>query len=189
MRKYEMRICKCGRIHMLDAKLVDSTCYSNEKNNMDIALICGGCGSVVIIGADYGIDMYIEPEEGSEPVMAYSCYSYSLDKDTVELNPEAFAKPTKIIYDKGYKVPMKSGDYADYYYNGNFTYTGYPDFWKIQRTDITVDEIMEFIDTWNKERTQVNMDCLISALPDDVLEDLSKYWIDAFNWKGTKYEK
>ena len=84
---------------------------------------------------------------------------------------------------------MKTGQYATDYFNGRFSDRWYTDFYKIQRTDITVKEIMDFIDEYNYNRTTVNMDRFINETPDDILAELSTYFIDGLDWKGTKFEK
>lgn len=83
---------------------------------------------------------------------------------------------------------MKTGQYATDFFNGRFSDRWYPDFYKIQRKDITVKEIMDFIDEYIHDRTTVNMDRFINETPDDILEELSGYWIEGLNWSGTKYE-
>ena len=40
-RKYDMRICKCGRIHMVDEDKLERAL----KNNKNLLLVCGGCGA------------------------------------------------------------------------------------------------------------------------------------------------
>ena len=83
---------------------------------------------------------------------------------------------------------MMTGMYATDYNNGRFSDRWYPDFYKIQRSDITVKEIMDFIDKYTNDRTTVNMNRFISETPEDMLEEISHYMIDGFNWKGTKWE-
>lgn len=94
----------------------------------------------------------------------------------------------EIIYSHGIKVPMMTGQYATDYYNGRFSDRWYPDFYKIQRNDITVKEIMDFIDEYTNDRTTVNMNRFIHETPEDILEEISHYSVDGFNWKGTKWE-
>ena len=48
---------------------------------------------------------------------------------------------------------------------------------------------MEFIEKYHKDRSTVNMNQLISSIPEDVLEELSNYWIEGLDWTGTKYQK
>jgi arsenate reductase-like glutaredoxin family protein len=57
------------------------------------------------------------------------------------------------------------------------------------RADDTMDEVKQFIKDYNHDRTTVNMERFTRETPDEILEELSNYWIKAFNWKGTKYEK
>lgn len=184
--KYEINICSCGRIHALDAKKVSKAIDKNKN----FIFICAGCGTAVKIGADIYPDLF-DPK-----ATAYDryCYDFSKDKDT-EINPDFF-KATKsekevdtVLYSQGYRVPMKTGQYATDYFNGIFSDRWYPDFWKIQRKDITVKEIMDFIDEYNRDRSTVNMRRFINETPDDVLDELSNYVIDGLDFTGTKYER
>lgn len=45
-RKYDMRICKCGRIHMVPNEKIEKAL----KNNRNLLLICAGCGTATLIG-------------------------------------------------------------------------------------------------------------------------------------------
>ena len=185
MSKYNMRICKCGRIHMIDNDKLDKAL----ENNKDILLMCGHCGIATIIGADIEPD-YLEPSK--------NCYMmYSMDfsvYDDKSITPDCFTENEEhkaiqeIVYSHGIKVPMMTGGYATMYSCGKFADTWYPDFYHIQRADVTVKEIMEFIDKYNKDRHTVNMDRFIAETPDDMLEEISHYLVDGLNWKGTKYE-
>lgn len=83
---------------------------------------------------------------------------------------------------------MMTGQYATDYFNGRFSDRWYPDFYKIQRKDITVKEIMKFIDEYKHDRTTVNMDWFIKQTPEDMLFEISCYMIDGFDWSGTKFE-
>lgn len=184
--KYDMRICKCGRIHMINNDVLDNA-LQQDKN---LLLICAGCGYATLIGADIEQD-WIETDKTC--YMMYSCgFSEckntsinATDFETTEHNKGIF----KILYSHGYKVPMMSGMYATDYFNGKFSDRWYPDFYKIQRRDITVDEIMQFIDKYTHDRTTVNMNRFINETPDDILEEISHYCINGFDWKDTPYEK
>lgn len=109
--------------------------------------------------------------------------------DSESINKDNIDQYSEVYYDKGYKVMMNSGMYATDYENGRFSDRWYPEFYKIQRSDVTVDEIMEFIEKYHKDRSTVNMNQLISSIPEDVLEELSNYWIEGLDWTGTKYQK
>ena len=54
MRKYDMRICKCGRIHMIEMDKLDEALH----NNKNLLLICAGCGKATNIGADIEPDFF-----------------------------------------------------------------------------------------------------------------------------------
>jgi len=185
--KYDMRICKCGRIHMTESAKLDKA-IENDKN---LLLICAGCGHATLIGADITEDWY-EDIPGKKCYMMYSgtfsdyedASITAADFETGEQNKGI----SEIVYSHGYKVPMMSGMYATDYFNGIFSDRWYPDFYKIQRNDITVKEIMDFIDEYNHDRTTVNMKRFIHETPDEILDEISHYMIDGFNFKGTKWE-
>ena len=186
MSKYEMRICSCGRIHMVNAEKIDKACEVNK----DLLLICAGCGKAILIGAD------IEPDWEDPNKECYSMYTrvFSQNNDSI-INPYTFEDAEgkkaigEIIYSHGYRVPMLTGQYATDYFNGRFSDRWYPDFYKIQRENITVPEIMEFIKEYTHDRTTVNMSRFISQTPEDVLEEISHYWIEGLDWTGTKWER
>ena len=185
--KYNITFCKCGRIHAIENKKIEDALEENK----DFLLICANCGAATIIGAD------ITPDWDEPSKNCYMMYSRDLSsyKDA-EITQDAFKdgpnqKAIKeILYSHGYAVPMMSGNNAtDFFSGGRFSDRWYPDFYKIQRDDITVKEIMQFIDKFNDDRTTVNMDRFIYNTPDDVLEELSHYSIDGFDWSGTKFQK
>lgn len=185
MKKYDIRICSCGRVHAIPYKTVTDTCYSNENKNQDIALICGRCGKMTIMGADFGPDFYDESNDKG----IYDCYSYNKEfNEVTEITPELFNKPTKVMYSKGYGVPMMTGEYASGYYCNGFVDMVYPDFMEIEKINTTMDDVKRWIATFRKNGHTVNMDRLIHEFPDDVVEELSHYLISGLDWKGTKYE-
>lgn len=184
-KKYDMRICKCGRIHMVDNNSIDKAL----KNEKDILLVCGGCGNAILIGADIGVSW---DDCDEECYTMYSC-AFSSYKDKIITSAEFESTENhkgieEIIYSHGLKVPMMSGMYATDYYNGIFSDRWYPDFYKIRRKDITVEKIMAFIEQYHKDRQTVNMNRFISETPEDMIEEISHYYIKGFNWAGTKWE-
>lgn len=184
MKNYDIRICSCGRIHALPYKTLEETVYSNGENNKDIALICGRCGKIQIIGADYVPNYFDDPKHP----MVYDCYTRDFYCDSIrEITPESFDKPTKIFYSKGYGVPMMSGEYATAY-DCKFSDMTYPDLYELDRRDITPENVHQFIEDYNTKRTTVNMARFIRETPDDVLKDVSNRLIDQFDWKDTEYE-
>lgn len=182
MRKYDINICKCGRIHAVREEDVNNAII----NNKEIMLICGGCGNIKRIGADnYG--------DG------YSMYTINVsannDNNTATFDTSIFAvndnkkAVDKIIYSEGYKVYMKTGYYANTYYNGIFEDTTSPDFTDIMNYRTSATEMRQFIDKYYKDRRTVNMKIMLREIPEDVLEELSGYYIDSFDWTDTKFDK
>ena len=185
MSKYDVRFCGCGRIHLIDREKENKVL----EDNKNLLLICGGCGAATLIGAN------IESDFDDSDKTCYMMYDRELTYEkTKTITPADFESTEKekgigeILYSKGIRVPMKSGNYATSYHDGRFADMWYPDFWKIQRNDITVEEIMGFIDKFNRDRTTVDMRKFIRQNLDDELEAISQYYVDGFDWKGTKFE-
>lgn len=182
-RKYDMRICKCGRIHMIENNVIEKAL----QNNKNILLICAGCGNATLIGADSILD-----GSGKTEYMMYSCEFARYKDRTIEISdfePSEHDKGIyKIIYSQGYRVPMMTGMYATDYCNGKFSDRWHPDFYEIQKRDITVEEIMKFIKKYNHDRTMVNIRRFINETPQEILKEISHYYIESFNWRGTKFE-
>jgi len=185
-KMYKMRICKCGRIHMIPMEKIDNA-LDKDKN---LLLLCGGCGKGTVIGADIQPD-YIEPQKDGYSMYFYDFSTYwnkeisILDFESTE-NQKGFEE---IFYSHGIKVPMMTGQYATDYFYEKFSDRWYPDFYKIQKKNISVSEIMEFIDKYNQDRTTVNMDRFLGETPEEMLEVISRYPIKGFNWEGTKWER
>ena len=185
-RKYDMRICKCGKIHMIPEKKIDDAL----ENNKNLLFICASCGEALLIGGDVEIDW---DDPSKDCYMMYSgCWSgyedTSLTKRDFE-TAENHKGINEIFYSHGIRVPMMTGQNATDYMSGvGFSDRWYPDFWKIQRVGITVPEIMKFIEEYKRDRTTVNMSAFINSVPEDMLEEISHYHIEGLNWKGTKWE-
>lgn len=166
---FDTYIYKCGKIHAIRKDFFKETIYSNGSNNIDIALICGNCGVIKVIDADYSINVYDE----SNTKYIYYNYCYNTDiKNMTEVSSNAFSKHTKIIYDKGYRVPMMNGEYVDFYSNSEFEDTTYPNFTKLEKIDIIADNVRNFIAKYHKNRRIVNMKRFIDGTPDEVLDSL-----------------
>ena len=185
MGKYNMSICKCGRIHMIDSEKLNTALH----NNKNLMIICGGCGTVKLSGADVFPD-WEDPEK--DCYMLYEKVFSPYDDTHITVVDFESGEDSKgieeIIYSHGVKVPMRTGMYATDYCNGRFSDRWYPDFYKIQRKDVTVDEIMKFINDYTVNRTTVDMERFIRENNSDVLEEISHYHIEGFNWKGTRFE-
>ena len=185
-RKYNMRICRCGHIHMVPEVKIDKAI----ENNKVLMVVCRNCGSVSYIGADEGYDEF-------EHKKIYNMFSYEGKNKTFSIGQECFitdgesgGRPiNEILFSVGLKVPMMSGEFAAQYFCDTFYDNWYPNFDKLMKPDITTSEIQEFVDTFHKERSTVNMEQFIRDTPDEYLREISGYLVRAFNWKGTKYER
>lgn len=182
----EIRICNCGRIHFVDQDIIHAA-LDEDKN---VLFICGGCGRATIIGADRERDWLEETDKE-----IFNMYSYEAGNKDFIVDPTNFenAERTKgiyrIIYSKGKQVRMETGMNANSFFNGEFLDSWYPDFYKIERKDITVPEIMQFIDDWRKERQTVMMHSLLRELTDDEASLLARCcYVKNLDWTGTKYE-
>lgn len=185
MNKYDMRICKCGRIHMIPNEKIEKALEKNKN----LLLICAGCGAATLIGADIEPDWF---ELDKDCYMMYSMEFSSYESKSILVTDFETTDGSKgieeIVYSHGIKVPMMTGQYATDYFNGKFSDRWYPDFYKIERRDITVEEIMKFIADYRRDRRTVNMERFIRETQEDMLEEISHYWIEGLNWKGTKWE-
>lgn len=185
MQKYHMMVCKCGRIHMIDNKKIDNAL----ENNKNLLLICGGCGKALLIGADLEPNLF---DPGESCYMMYSSEFSSYENKSITSTDfettEDYKGIEEIIYSHGIRVPMMTGMYATDYLYGMFADRWYPDFYKIQREDVTVKEIIEFINEYNRNRTTVDMKRFINETKEEFLEVISNYSIEGLNWKGTKWE-
>lgn len=186
MGKYDVRICKCGRIHFIENSLIDEA-LDQDKNLM---FVCGGCGSVLLIGADRETD-WNDPSKTH-----FNLYTFENQEEQQVWDATLFAGTdkkkavSKIFYDKGIQVMMQTGYYAKYfdYGTGRFQDIWYPDFWRIP-DNATVEDYKSFIEQWRKDFVTVNMPNLLRTLTDEQAEALSHYHIEGLDWTGTKYQK
>jgi len=58
-----------------------------------------------------------------------------------------------------------------------------------KRSDITLEEVMRFIEDFEHDHKTVDMDRFIRENDDEILQCISGYIIRAFDWTGTKYER
>ena len=184
--KKELRICSCGRLHFIDSEII----HTALQNDKDVLMICGRCGKATMIGADRMPDYW-----GGTDKEVFDMYSYHAGDEDFILDAWRFENTNakkgiyKVIYSVGKGVMMESGSYAREFFYGRFADTWYPDFYHIERKDITVKEIMNFLDKWRHDRVKVNRNYLLRELTDEEAEILSYYAIEGLDWTGTKYER
>ena len=186
MGKFDVRFCKCGRIHFIENNLIDEA-LEQDKNLM---FVCGGCGSVLLIGADRETDwndsnktiynMYTFEKAEEQQIWDTSLFDGSDKKKAV----------SKIFYSKGIQVMMMTGYFAKSFEHGigRFQDIWYPDFWRIPN-NATAEDYKAFIEQWKNDSVTVNMSYLLRTLTEEQAEALSGYVIEGLNWKGTKFEK
>ena len=173
--KYHVNVCNCGRIHMVEVAKLNKA-YDDEK---ELLMICGGCGNGFVFGADI-------VEDGDDTV--YDTYTKNIKNTTVDVN-----KYSEVLLDDGLRVPMMTGEYATAFdtYSGRFSDMVYPDLYNLERKDITVTEVMDFLGKWKKDRSTVNMNSFIlenNSKNEDKLKELASWGISGLDWKGTEYE-
>lgn len=186
MQKFEVRICSCGRIHFIDNALIDEA-LDQGKNLM---LVCGGCGSVQLIGADR------QPDWDDPSKTVFNMYTWSVHEEQKIWDASLFTGTdkqkavSKIFYSQGVQVMMESGYFAKSFEHGvgRFQDMWYPDFWKIP-ANATAEEYKAFIEKWQRESVTVNMPFLLRTLTEEQAQALSGYAIEGLNWKGTKFER
>ena len=179
----QMRICSCGRIHFFDGKHIDDAISADKE----LLFICGGCGRATRIGADDWTGYYDDNEK------CYAMYQQDINKDTV-LTADIFEKAenrkafTEILYSQGKKVMMMTGYYAKAYSNSEFEDIWYPDFWRLEKPDLTIPEVMDFIKENRTNRKLVNMNALLRDFTEEEVKYLhSSCHIKGMDWSKTKY--
>lgn len=187
--KYTMHICKCGHIHMIPNEKIDAAL----KEELNFVLVCADCGNTWVIGAD------IEPDCEDPDKNCYMMYGHEIyvpyggavSIDFADFNPQngEHKAYSEIYLSHGIKVPMKTGEYARQYFCNQFADMWYPDFYKIKRSDITLEEVMRFIEDFEHDHKTVDMDRFIRENDDEILQCISGYIIRAFDWTGTKCER
>lgn len=182
----EMKICKCGKIHLIPEEKIDNALEKNKN----FIIICADCGHGFVIGADIESD-WNEPEKICYMMYSFDLSNYqnkSITKDNFETTEEEKGIE-EIYYSHGIKVPMMTGNYASDYFGERFYDWRYPDFYKIERNNTTEKEIVDFINKWEKDLGIVDMKRFVRENKEEDLKEISKYLIEGFNWKGTKFER
>lgn len=182
--KYEVRVCICGRIHVFSHEKIENAIY----NDKELLLICGGCGAGTIIGADYRPDGAYGLDEP-----CYDMYSFTLDKTysiTSDFKTPDGHEISEIFFDEGIKVPMMTGEYAGQYTPfAGFSDIWFPDMYKIEAPETTMEDVAEFIAKYRKDRKTVNMNRLINENNNpEILKAISSRLIEGLDWTDTEYD-
>ena len=84
-KKYDVKICNCGRIHFISNKEIDEAI----KNKKELLMICGGGGKALSIGAEEDWDEF-------ENKACWMAFCYDIQKD---FEPEWQRRP---LWDRSY---------------------------------------------------------------------------------------
>lgn len=162
-RNFEVRICKCGCVHFIPWSDIENAI----DNNKEFLFICNRCGTAL----RYGADDYFDAGK--------ALYCFPLDKG--EITKERFEKEfTKILYSEGVRVPMKTGQFADFY-DGNTFYDIQPFNWSSKIYECKgIEEIRRYYEKQTELAKKVNIDRFMKSLTDEQKADLSHYYIKAF---------
>ena len=193
--KYEVRFCSCGTIHFIPEDKVDKALHEDKE----LLWICGRCGQATRIGADREPNWVDDSSDAPKEI--FNMYSMSLNpnmfKESIVITPESFNTTksqkgfSEIFYSSGITVPMMSGNYAKMHnpYGEYFLDIWWPDWYKIERSDITKEEIIQFIEKYKEDCKTVNMARFIRETQKEYLDILVRMWTKEFNWDGTEYEE
>lgn len=171
-KKYDCWFCECGRIHIMDYEFYD---WMQENfEHRCVIRICTNCGAnhrVWLTESFYGgfdINGADVDLNGKRTII-----------DTTEFS-EGFNE-YKFIFDRGIKVPMKSGGYADYHFHDGYANVDY------MREKLGTTYIYEALKK-DPLCCTVDVERLIKEVnDDDIIKSISGYII-GIDWKGTKYE-
>lgn len=100
MTKYDVRFCKCGRVHFIENEKLEKVCSENEK---EILFICNHCGASSIIGLEDYMD-------------GKAWYSYSVTNTEIS----DVSRIGLIIASRGEMIIMQTGSFATYLSGGLF---------------------------------------------------------------------
>ncbi len=183
--KNELKICSCGRVHLIPFEKREKAIAAGKE----LLFICGGCGHIIAMGATEGFD-YNEPDRPVYDLYSrdHNCENLSVTADSFN-NDKADLNISEIYYSKGIRVPMMTGEYAQQYSCDHFSDMLYIDLYELQGAIHEGKTVEQVYKEYGEKRRKVDMDRLISENSDEVLAELSQWYIRAFDWTGTKYTK
>lgn len=164
-KRYNCWFCSCGRIHVMDYEVYEW--LKKDCEHRRVVRVCQNCGrSTVTWLQDYCY--------GSLEI----CGNDFTDQEVIPGGEYEY----RFILNRGIKVPMVSGWYANSYH-GN-TYVD----WDYIQTYYGNSDLSE-VEKKNPGVTQVDVETLIREVKDDdILRSIAGY-VSGIDWTGTKYER
>ena len=182
----ELRICKCGCIHILDAKPIEEALEKHKE----ILLICGNCGTAFRVGTDATAEACADegPNLYERIIMRKATI---ITEDSFADRPAERTKPfDKIYHNKGYRVPMMTGQMATRFDGRLFVDDNAPDFLKdIDRPGATVNGLREEYDQWKTDRVTVDMCALVNELGEENAQWIATQRVPGLDFSKTEYAK
>lgn len=181
MKKFDVRVCNCGRIHLVPWNMIENAIHDQK----DFLLVCGNCGAITAIGAEYRSDGAYGLDGP-----CYDMYSYDISKP-YSITPDTNGKNiAEIFFDRGIGIPMCSGEYATRY----DALSGFIDdtYWyspELYRDSISAQAMRALLNKRNTDRTTVDMDRLIYENNEETLKAILDRSIKGLDWAGTPYDK
>ena len=101
-KKFEIKICSCGRIHAIPEEKIDQAIESET----DLLVICGGCGTATLIGADVVPDFDNPSEDCYEMYEREFVHNHdkSIVVDSFNGNDEEKVKQAVLHFKENYHI-------------------------------------------------------------------------------------
>lgn len=181
MNKFSVRVCICGRIHLVPWNKIESAMHGQK----DFLLVCGNCGKITAIGAEYRSDGAYGLDGP-----CYDMYSYDIPIP-YSITPDTNGKNiAEVFFNRGIGIPMCSGEYA----TGYDALRGFIDdtYWyssELNRASVSAQEMHDILTKHNIARTTVDMNRLIYENSKEALEAISAMHLKGLDWTDTFYDK
>lgn len=94
--KYDVWFCHCGTIQLMPSEYYDW--LAEDSANRYIIRVCQHCGATQRV--------WLEEDEEGYSICASDVEDFEISSEDANC---------KVIFSKGIRVPMKSGEYAEYY--------------------------------------------------------------------------
>lgn len=177
-RKYSCYFMRDGRAVFIENKDI----YESIDAEKELLIIDTHSGEAFAIGADKEVN---DKQYGIDSEYIYNMYSRSYNN--VDESVSDCSRFNKIVFVKGERIYMKSGNEATDYWNGHFSeYGNYkPDDLNQGYVDIPKDDPCKCVDM---KRTIAYFENHVQD-GKEKLECMSGYINKGFDWTGTKYKK